>query len=220
MNNNVLVRLENVYKTIDGVEIMKDINLTLSSGKIVGFYGKNGSGKTMLMRIICGLVRPSSGQVIVNNKLLGKNIDFIPNVGVMLEMPGFIEHYSAIDNLISIAEIKGIISKKEIEKLMEYMGLEEVSKVKIRKYSLGMRQKVGIISAVMENPDVIILDEPYNALDKESIEKVSKMLLSYKQNGKLIIIACHDKNEMDRIADDVYCLEQGRIMSSYHNLQE
>ncbi len=209
------LRIRNLSKEINGNSILKNINIDMDRGKIYGLWGKNGSGKTMLMRCICGLVFPSEGEIVIDNKVIGKNISFPQSVGALISTPGFIEHYSAFQNLKTIASIKKVTSDMEIIHMLEYLDLDSKDKKKVKKYSLGMRQKVGIIAAVMENPELIILDEPINALDEESVIKVKRVLEKHKSQGALIIISCHDRQEMEVLADEVFCLENGEIINKY-----
>lgn len=207
--------VENVSKSINHNYIIKDVSMKMHGGEIYGLWGKNGCGKTMLMRIISGLVRTDEGTVLADGMQIGKEIDFIQDMGIMLETPGFIEHYTAKENLLAIAEIKQKVTEKRIDELLELMGLNNTGRKKIKKFSLGMRQKVGIISAIMEEPAVIILDEPFNALDIGSVKLVKELIKEQKERGALIIVSCHDKDEMNEIADTVYCMEEGKIISTY-----
>ena len=191
---------------------MKHIDLT--SGNIYGFQGKNGSGKTMLMRAISGLILPTSGYVEVDGKRIGKDIDFPQDIGVLIENPGFIGSYSGFENLRLLASLKNRVSDEKIAELMKQLSLDPADNKKFRKYSLGMKQKLGIIAAIMEEPEIIILDEPFNALDEKSCEIVNDMLLKLKADNKIIIIACHDKEELFRIADVVYVIENGEVKNT------
>lgn len=207
------LEINQLSKTIRKNEILKQITVSMDRGKIYGLWGKNGSGKTMLMRCICGLVFPTSGEIKINGKVLGQEISFPESVGVLIENPGFIEHYSALDNLKAIASIEGNVEENEMLRLMEMLELDGTSKKKIKKYSLGMRQKVGIIAAVMGAPEMIILDEPINALDEDSVKKVKKLMEELKKKGSLIIISCHDRYEMEELADEIFYMENGKIIS-------
>ncbi len=207
------LEINGLSKTIRKSEILKQITVSMDNGKIYGLWGKNGSGKTMLMRCICGLVFPSAGNILINGKILGKDISFPESVGVLIESPGFIEHYNAIDNLKAIASIEGNVTENEMLRLMEMLELDSTSKKKVKKYSLGMRQKLGIIAAVMGTPELIILDEPINALDESSVKKVKLLLNELKKKGSLIIISCHDRFEMEELADEIFYMENGKIIN-------
>lgn len=209
------IEIEDFSKIIDGQQVLTDITVGMEKGMIYGIKGKNGSGKTMLLRAICGLIKPSKGLVRIEGRLLGKEISFPQSVGALIERPGFIANLSGYDNLKMLADIKAIIGKTEIEEEMERVGLERVSfRKKYRAYSLGMKQKLGIASAVMEHPDLIILDEPTNGLDEESVNKMRLLLQEEKEKGALIIITSHDLEELNHLSDAVFIMEQGRIRES------
>ncbi|RKI41705.1 ATP-binding cassette domain-containing protein [bacterium D16-51] len=205
------LQLSHVSKEMDQNQILKDISIQCKRGKIYGFKGKNGSGKTMLMRIICGLVKPTEGSVTVDGVTLGKKHNFPESVGVLIEAPGFIGNYSGYQNLKVLAEIQGKIGKKEIEEVMAEVGLDPAEKKKTKKYSLGMKQKLGIAAAVMENPDLIILDEPTNALDEEGVKNLHSLLKKHKEAGALILISSHDKEELEYLSDVLFFMENGTI---------
>ena len=187
------IKITDVNKTIKKAPILRDINLEFTGGKVYGLRGKNGSGKTMLMRAICGLITPDSGIIDIDGKILGKDISFPESIGVLIENPAFIGNYTGFKNLKVLASIQNRIGDEQIRKALEDIGLDPDDKRTYRKYSLGMKQKLGIAAAVMENPDIIILDEPINALDEVSVEKVHDILEEQKKRGAVIIIACHDK---------------------------
>ena len=195
------IKITDVNKTIKKAPILRDINLEFTGGKVYGLRGKNGSGKTMLMRAICGLITPDSGIIDINGKILGKDISFPESIGVLIENPAFIGNYTGFKNLKVLASIQNRIGDEQIRKALEDIGLDSDDKRTYRKYSLGMKQKLGIAAAVMENPDIIILDEPINALDDVSVEKVHDILEEQKKRGAVIIIACHDKEELDQLSD-------------------
>lgn len=206
------ITIENVSKEYKNEYVLRNITLTLQSGKVYGLYGKNGSGKTMLMRMICGLIRPTTGRICIDGKDLGKNISFPNSVGALIENPGFIESFSGYNNLKMLADIKRIIGKKEIEEVLKHVNLYDQKNKKVRKYSLGMKKKLGIAAAIMENPELILLDEPMNALDKNSMECVRKIINHLKAQNKLIIIASHDLNDLNNISDEIIKLELGEIV--------
>lgn len=205
------IEVHEYEKVISSNKLLSNINMSLSSGNIYGFQGKNGSGKTMLMRAISGLILPTSGYVEVDGKRIGKDIDFPQDIGVLIENPGFIGSYSGFKNLKLLASLKNKVKDEQICKLMKQLALDPNDEKKYRKYSLGMKQKLGIIAAIMEEPEIIILDEPFNALDEKSCEIVNEMLFKIKANNKIIIIACHDKEELFKIADVVYVIENGEV---------
>ena len=205
------IEVHEYEKVISSNKLLSNINMSLSSGNIYGFQGKNGSGKTMLMRAISGLILPTSGYVEVDGKRIGKDIDFPQDIGVLIENPGFIGSYSGFKNLKLLASLKNKVNDEQICKLMKQLALDPNDEKKYRKYSLGMKQKLGIIAAIMEEPEIIILDEPFNALDEKSCEIVNEMLFKIKANNKIIIIAYHDKEELFKIADVVYVIENGEV---------
>ena len=205
------IKITDVNKTIKKAPILRDINLEFTGGKVYGLRGKNGSGKTMLMRAICGLITPDSGIIDINGKILGKDISFPESIGVLIENPAFIGNYTGFKNLKVLASIQNRIGDEQIRKALEDIGLDD--KRTYRKYSLGMKQKLGIAAAVMENPDIIILDEPINALDDVSVEKVHDILEEQKKRGAVIIIACHDKEELDQLSDEIIEISDGRIIN-------
>ena len=209
------LQIKNISKAISGKSILEHINLEMEQGRIYGLRGKNGSGKTMLMRTICGLILPSEGEIVINNEVLHKDISFPRSLGILIENPGFIAEYSGFKNLSMLASIKNAVTDDEIKQLMKRLELDPEDKKKFKKYSLGMKQKIGIIASIMESPDLIILDEPINALDEKSVGIIKEMLLEHKKRGALIIISCHDKEELEFLADEVFCLEDGKVVDSY-----
>ena len=209
------LEIQNLSKTISKNPILRNITIGMERGKIYGRRGKNGSGKTMLMRAICGLILPTEGSVSIDGEVLGKDISFPRSIGALIENPGFIANYSGLKNLQILAAIQNHIGQKDIEAIMEQLGLDSADPKKFKKYSLGMKQKLGIAAAVMENPDLIILDEPINALDEKSVEIVKQLLLNHKERGALIIISCHDREELEFLSDEVFCMEDGQIRDHY-----
>lgn len=204
--------LKNVSKTIKGVTILDNISLTLQGGKVYGFQGKNGSGKTMLMRLICGLIRPTSGQVVINGEILGKDISFPRSVGVLIENPSFLPEYTALKNLRLLGDLREHLSDDELKAVLSDVGLDPEDKRKYRSFSLGMKQKLGIAAAVMGEPELVILDEPINAVDDAGVENIRHILAKLKAHGSLIIVACHDREELELISDEVLRIDAGRIV--------
>jgi ABC-2 type transport system ATP-binding protein len=205
------VKVENYVKVIKGAEILKNINLELEGGRIYGFKGTNGSGKTMLMRAVSGLILPTKGHVYIDGRELGKDMSFPPSIGVLIENPAFINHHTGKDNLKMIASIQGKVSDEEIEETLVKVGLEPKDKRTYRKYSLGMKQRLGIAAAIMGKPDIVILDEPMNALDEAAVKMVHDILDDLKASGSLVIIACHDAHELEMLADEIYYIRDGKI---------
>lgn len=206
-----VVRLEDYCKSFKSAEVLKNINLTLESGKVIGLKGKNGSGKTMLMRAISGLILPTSGKVYINDKELGRQISFPPSIGILIENPSFISNYTGFKNLKILASIQNRISDDEIRDAIRKVGLDPNDKRTFKKYSLGMKQRLGIAAAIMERPDIVILDEPINALDEAGAGLIKGLLDELKANGSLIIIACHDTEELNYLSDEIYEIYDGEI---------
>lgn len=207
--------IENYSKKIGKNMVLSDINLTFEPGVVYGLKGKNGSGKTMLMRAISGLITPTTGTVVINDKVLGKDMSFPESIGILIENPSFLSQYSGFDNLKMIASIKNRADDEKIKLYMRELGLDPDDRKKYKKYSLGMKQKLGIVCAIMENPDIVILDEPINALDEESVEKVKQVISKIKSEDKVIIIACHDKEELYYLSDRIIEVEEGKIKREY-----
>ena len=206
-----VVRLEDYCKSFKSAEVLKNINLTLESGKVIGLKGKNGSGKTMLMRAISGLILPTSGKVYINDKELGRHISFPPSIGILIENPSFISNYTGFKNLKILASIQNRISDDEIRDAIRKVGLDPDDKRTFKKYSLGMKQRLGIAAAIMERPDIVILDEPINALDEAGAGLIKGLLDELKANGSLIIIACHATEELNYLSDEIYEIYDGEI---------
>ncbi len=205
------IKVENVSKTINGVKILDNINLEFNSGEITGLKGINGSGKTMLMRTICGLIRPNSGKVIIDGKVLKKDMDFPESIGILIDSPTFLDNYSAFDNLKFLASIKNKISDEEILVLLQEVNLIDARNKKFKYFSLGMKQRLGIAGAVLEHPSIILIDEPTNALDAKGVEIVKRILKREKERGALIILTCHDYSVLKELSEKIYFIEEGRI---------
>jgi ABC-2 type transport system ATP-binding protein len=208
----MVIKLTDVSKTIKGTKVLNNINLEFTGGKVYGLRGKNGSGKTMLMRAICGLIR-TDGSIEIDGKILGKDISFPESIGVLIENPAFISNYTGFKNLKVLASIQNRIGDEDIRKALRQVQLDPDDKRTYRKYSLGMKQKLGIAAAFMENPDIIILDEPINALDEAAAKQVHEILDEQKNRGALIIIACHDKEELEMLSDEIIEISEGAVNS-------
>ena len=208
----MVIQVENVSKTIKGNMVIDCVSAEFSSGKVYGLQGINGSGKTMLMRLISGLIYPTEGRIVIDGKILGKEIAFPESIGILIENPAFLDNYSGFANLKLLASIQNKIDDKQIYKTLERVGLEPDSRKKYKKYSLGMKQKLGIAGADMEKPEFLILDEPANALDKEGIERLKKIVQEEKERGALIILSCHDSALLEAMADVIYSMENGRLL--------
>lgn len=205
------LEVEEINKKIGVDDVLSEISLSMEKRKIYGLQGKNGCGKSMLMRVICGLVLPTSGRVIIDGEELGKELSFPENVGVFIEKPGFLDAYSGFQNLSMLASIKKQIGGREIKETLKRVGLEEVMHKKYNKYSLGMKQKLGIAAVIMEQPDIVILDEPANALDEKSEGRLWQIVREEKERGALVIISCHTAEVLEEISDEIFRIDQGRI---------
>ena len=204
-----MIQINGLQLTIKKTEILKHISVHFAQGQIHGLIGRNGSGKTMLMKCICGFVRPTAGTVHVAGKQIGKDCDFPESVGIIIETPGFIPYYSGYRNLKLLADLNRKIGKEEIRAAMQKVGLDPDLKRHVRKYSLGMRQRLGLAQAIMENPDLLILDEPMNGLDKEGVADMRQYLLDLKSQGKTILIASHSAEDISVLCDTVSEMDKG-----------
>lgn len=192
--------------------ILDHISVSFEKGKIHGLVGRNGSGKTMLIKCICGFVRPTSGEIVVGGKRVGVDVDFPDDMGYIIETPGFIPYYSGYMNLKLLADLKGRIGKEEIRESMERVGLDPDLRRHVRKYSLGMRQRLGIAQAIMEDPDILLLDEPFNGLDSDGVREMHDYFLSLKEEGKTMILVSHSTEDIDLLCDHVVHIEKGKIV--------
>lgn len=205
------ITIENLTKEIQKTEVLKQINMNLEGGKIYGLRGINGSGKTMLLRVISGLIFPTSGRVTFDEKILHQDIEYPESTGLLLEQPSFIGGYTGLKNLRLLAGLQGKVNIGEIEEILQKVGLNPKDKRTYRKYSLGMKQRLGIACAFMGSPQVILLDEPTNALDDEGILLLRTLVLQAKKRGALVIIASHDREELEKVADHIFYLKNGML---------
>ncbi|WP_347993818.1 ATP-binding cassette domain-containing protein [uncultured Eubacterium sp.] len=207
MEENKGILVEHVYKAFGKEKVLEDVNMKIAPGHIYGVVGNNGSGKTVLMKCICGFLKPDSGSIYVNEQRVGKDCDFPESVGIIIETPGFLPNTTGYGNLKILAGLKGKIGKKEIRETLERVGLDPDMKKNVSKYSLGMRQRLGIAQAIMENPDVLILDEPFNGLDKAGVIQMRNLLKELKNRGKAIMLASHNAADIDELCDEVHEME-------------
>lgn len=209
------IEVKNLCKTINKNMVLDNINLHMVSGQVYGFQGINGSGKTMFMRALIGLIHPTSGKILIDQKELGKDMDFPKSIGFLLENPTFLDMYSGPDNLRLLAGVDNNISadmiNKEIDSLIEEVGLKSAGNKKYKKYSLGMKQRLGIAAAVLGNPDIVVLDEPTNALDDDGKDMVKRIVKMQKERGALVIISCHEMQTLEELSDEIIRLKEGRI---------
>lgn len=208
---NKIIEVKNISKRFKEHQVLNNVNLSIQKGEICGLVGLNGSGKTVLMKIICGFVIPEQGEVYVDGKQIGKDCDFPKNLGAIIENPGFSQYISGFQNLKNLASIQKKINDDRIREVMTLMGLDPDNKKWVSKYSLGMRQRLGIAQAIMEYQDILILDEPMNGLDKQGVADVKKILLDLKKEGKTILLASHNQGDIDELCDVVYEMDRGEI---------
>ena len=204
-----MITVNNLSLTIKKHPILNNVTIKFEKGKIHGLIGRNGSGKTMLMKCICGFVKPTEGTIFVADKQIGKECDFPNSVGIIIETPGFIPYYSGYKNLKLLAELNRKISSEQIKEAMKQVGLNPELKRHVKKYSLGMRQRLGLAQAIMEDPDLLILDEPMNGLDKDGVADMREYLLNLKEQGKTILIASHSAEDIEILCDTVCEMDKG-----------
>ncbi|EDW23523.1 ABC transporter ATP-binding protein [Bacillus sp. FSL K6-4563] len=209
-----IIELNAVTKVIRKQTVLEDINLSLAKGKIIGFVGHNGSGKTMLFRVIAGLVKPSAGEVIVSDQILHKQISFPKSISVLLEKPAFLEQYSGFDNLKFLADIQKRIDDQQIRQVIESVGLNPDDKRSVKTYSLGMKQKLAIAQAIMEKPDIILLDEPMNGLDEDSVKNVYHLIKAENERGATVLLTSHHKKDIEELCHIVYKMNSGKIQTT------
>lgn len=207
--SEAVIEIKNGKKSFNSAIVLENINVSFDKGKIHGLIGRNGSGKTVLMKCICGLMPLTEGEIIVNGKIVGKDIEIPENIGVIIETPGFLPNYSAYHNLKFLADVSGKATKEQIIESIQSVGLDPANKKHVGKYSLGMRQRLGLAQAIMENPDILILDEPMNGLDKDGVNDMRKYLLDLKKQGKTIIIASHSSEDIEVLCDTVSEMDKG-----------
>lgn len=209
MEKEAMISIENLNKQFKNQLVLNNINVKFSNGHIYGIIGRNGSGKTVLLKCICGFLKPTTGVISVNHKIVGKDIDFPENLGFIIETPGFLLNYSGYKNLKYLASIREKIDSNEIKESMSLVGLDSADKKHVGKYSIGMRQRLGIAQAIMEKPDILVLDEPMNALDKNGVEEMRRLFLKMKSEGKLILLTSHNREDIEILCDEVYEMEEG-----------
>lgn len=211
------IEITNLKKVIKGTIVLDDINYTFSGGRIYGLCGKNGCGKTMLMRLIAGLIYPSFGTIRIKDKVLGKDISFPESVGMLIENPSFLNDYTGKQNLEMLAGLQKNVDKAEVRRVLEQVGLDPDDKKKFYKYSLGMRQRLGIAAAIMGSPELILLDEPINAIDTDGVQEIRAIIRGLSAENRIIIVASHDKSEMDYLADEKIYMSEGRLIKETEN---
>lgn len=214
------VELHKVYKAFGKEMILKGITHGFERGKIHGIVGFNGSGKTVMLKCICGFLRPTKGRIVVEGKRIGRDTDFPPSIGLIIENPGFIPYMSGMQNLYRLARLGGKIGKPQVRQAMREVGLDPDMKKPVRTYSLGMRERLGIAQAIMERPDILVLDEPFNGLDRAGVAEVCRLLSDYRDEGKTILLAAHNFEELGRLCDTVIQMDAGRIVKKREKICE
>lgn len=215
MAMNMAIKFINVSKKFGKKTVLKELNFVIPTGNVIGLQGINGSGKTMIMRLIAGLIYPTTGDVLIDKKRLGKDISFPESLGLMLENPAFLDSYSGFENLKLLASLNKKITDKEIFEVLTLVGLSDNADKKYKKYSLGMKQRLGIAAAIMEKPDIILLDEPTNSLDEDGIRMVREIVFKEKERGATVVLSCHDATILKQLSDSVLCIENGEIVDNY-----
>lgn len=207
------IEINHVTKNFGAETILHDVHISMEQGRVYGISGNNGSGKTVLMKCICGFLPVTSGSIRIDGKIIGTEIDFPESIGVIIETPGFLIHLSGLRNLELLASLRGQISTEEIRRAIIRAGLNPNLKKPVAKYSLGMRQRLGIAQAIMEDPKFLILDEPFNGLDKHGAADIRALLLELKQRGKTILLASHNSEDIRILCDRVFEIDGGRIQT-------
>ncbi|WP_300408585.1 ABC transporter ATP-binding protein [Lagierella sp.] len=203
--------LDNISKSFKDNILFDGIKLQLEPGTITGIVGGNGSGKSVLFKIICGLMKPDTGTVMLGNKVLSKDFEYLPNTGIFIDSPGFISYYTGLENLKLLAGIKGDISEEEIKNWMRFLNLDPDLKTKVKNYSFGMKQKLGIVQAIMENQDIILLDEIFNGLDFKTQRDIKEAIVDLKSKNKIIMITSHNHEHLEELCDIIYLLEDKKL---------
>ena len=206
-----MIEVKNLSLTIRKTTILSSVCASFENGMIHGLIGRNGSGKTMLMKCICGFVKPTEGEVIIDGVRVGKDVDFPKDMGIIIETPGFIPYYSGYKNLKLLAGLNNKIGKEQVREAMKKVGLDPDLKRHVKKYSLGMRQRLGLAQAIMEAPKILVLDEPFNGLDKDGVKEMREYLLSYKELGKTILICSHSAEDISVLCETVHEMDKGRL---------
>ena len=202
---------ENVTKTIRGKTVLQGVTLSMEAGRVTGLRGINGSGKTMLLRLLTGLIHPTEGRITIDGKTLGTDMEFPPSMGLLIENPAFLGQYTGAENLEMLASLHQNVTKEDVRALLEKVGLAADGDTKYRKYSLGMKQRLGIAGAILGEPELLLLDEPTNALDTKGVELLRSIIQEERQRGAAIVVACHDAAFLESVSDEIYCLENGQL---------
>ena len=206
-----IIKVENISKSFAGRKVLDNVSLEIEQGSICGLVGRNGSGKTVLMKCICGFLTPDSGSIRIRDRNQTRKQNVSGNMGIIIESPGFLEQESACRNLLYLARLRGLIGKSEVKEAIRQVGLSPDDRKKVKKYSMGMRQRLGIAQAIMEKPDILLLDEPMNGLDEQGVTDMRTLFLSLKENGVTILLASHNAEDIALLCDNVYRIYGGKI---------
>ena len=210
---DALIKIRNVSKKYGEQTVLYDITLDIPSGSCTGFVGNNGSGKTVLFKCICGFVKPTKGYIEVREKRIGRDSDFIEDTGIIIENPGFLGNLTGYRNLELLSSINNKIDRTRILSMLEQVGLDDAMNKKVRNYSLGMRQRLGIAQAIMEKPSILILDEPFNGLDREGLTAMRELVRSMNEKGTTVLISSHNSSDIELLCDRVIELDGGKMIN-------
>ena len=208
---DVVIQLKDVCKTFGKAEVLKQVTAKFEAGKIYGIIGRNGSGKTVLFKCICGFVPVTSGTIRVRSQVVGKDVDIPKDMGIIIESPGFLPGYNGFHNLRFLARIRNKIDDEKIRETLRFVGLDPGDKKHVGKYSMGMRQRLGLAQAIMEDPEILILDEPMNGLDRQGVKEIRQCLLKLRDQGKTILLASHNAEDIRVLCDRVYEMDAGEL---------
>ena len=203
------ISVQNVSKTFGDTTVLRQVSREFEEGRVHGIVGNNGSGKTVLMKCICGFLLPTEGKILVRGKQVGRDMDFPDDTGIIIETPGFLPNLTGVKNLELLASLRRRVDREGIRRTIERVGLDPDSKKPVGKYSLGMRQRLGIAQAIMENPSILILDEPFNGLDKNGVADMRQVIKGLREQGKTIILASHNQMDIDELCDTVCEMDAG-----------
>lgn len=209
---DVAIRIENLNKSFSQQQVLKNVSMSVEKGSICGLIGRNGSGKTVLMKCICGFLKPDHGKIFLRGKLMQGEKSIIGNMGILIEVPGFFEDETARNNLYYLASINNKIKKEDVDRVLQLVGLDPRDRKKVKKYSMGMRQRLAIAQAIMEDQDIILLDEPMNSLDQDGVKEMRELLLYLKDQGKSILLASHYSEDIQYLCDKVYRISHGELI--------
>ena len=203
------ISVQSVSKTFGDTQVLREVSREFEAGRVHGIVGNNGSGKTVLMKCICGFLPPTEGKILVRGKQVGRDMDFPDDTGIIIETPGFLPNLTGVKNLELLASLRRRVDREGIRRTIERVGLDPDSKKPVGKYSLGMRQRLGIAQAIMENPSILILDEPFNGLDKNGVADMREVIKDLREQGKTIILASHNQIDIDELCDTVCEMDAG-----------